>query len=179
MALLTRQQLQEAPEFDGETSLLREIPEGAAGIRVTLDEMVRLTRNYRTDPAIRQLAESILSAIPARNYWAEVQGVRDWVANNIRYTMDIDGVETIKTPLELLRARFGDCDDMSLLAGVLLQSIGHPVRYVATGPDSPDNFEHVYVETKIGPRWVSVETTEDVSLGWQPPDHLARMVRHV
>lgn len=160
-------------------SVIRSIPEGANGIRATLDVMVAWTRQYRIDPIIRHLTESIIFGIPNHGYRAEVQAVMNWVRSNIRYTMDVADVETLKTPVALLRDRFGDCDDMSLLTGTMLQSIGHPVRYVAVGPNDPHNFQHVYVETKIAQRWEPVETTEDVPLGWKPLNQVAYMRRHV
>lgn len=161
-------------------AIMRAMPDGVPGIAATLDEMARLARIYKSDLGIRHQAEAIISAVASRNFFGEVQAVRDWVFNNIRYTMDIDGVETIKTPLELLKNRFGDCDDMTTLAGALLASIGYQVRFVAVGPDSPDNFEHVLLEAKFGrDRWFPVELTENVSVGWSPPEAVARMVRRV
>jgi transglutaminase-like putative cysteine protease len=140
--------------------------------------MVSLTREYRLDTDIRALAEQIVANVPGKNWYGEAEAVQNWVRDNVRYTQDIYDVETVKTPLVLIQSRFGDCDDMALLAGTLLQTIGHPVRYVAVGEDGV-NFEHVYVETKIGTRWVGVETTEDVPLGWVPPNPQPKMIRHV
>lgn len=140
--------------------------------------MVRLTREYRTSLLLRNLAEQIVAAVPGKSYFGEAAAVQNWVRNNIRYTGDIAEVETLKTPEELFISRFGDCDDMSLFAGTLLQTLGHPVRYVAVGGD-PGIYEHVFPETKIGSRWVAVETTENVALGWVPPELIQRMVRHV
>lgn len=174
MAILENPQRENLPKRS-----IRAIPDGADGIRATVDEMVRMTREYRTDPIVRSLAESIVAGLPNHGYWAEVEAIRKWVQRNIRYTMDVFDVETLKTPLALLRERFGDCDDMTTLTGTLLQSIGHPVRYVAVGPEHPENFEHVYLRTKIGNRWIGVETTEDVPLGWEPPNQVAFMQRNV
>lgn len=157
---------------------LRYVPDGPAGIAATLDAMVEMTRHYKTDLTVRRLAEQIVSTVPDRNWYGESQAVQEWVRGNIRYTQDVYDVETLKTPLALINNPFGDCDDMALLAGTLLQSLGHPVRYVAMGTDGV-NFEHVYVETKIGTRWVGIETTEDVHVGWVPPVQSPRMVRHV
>lgn len=177
MAILYRSMIpqQEEPKPN---NTLGFIPDGPAGIAATLSKMVEWTRQYRTDLTIRTLAEQIVSAVPGKNFTGEVQAIQDWVRNNIRYTQDVADVETLKTPLYLIFNRFGDCDDMALLAGTLLSTLGHAVRYVATGA-YPNEFDHVYVETKIGPRWVGVETTENVNLGWTPEPQHARMVRHV
>lgn len=167
---------QETPQ---PTSTLQALPEGPAGVAATLAQMRRWTKEYRTDPAIRAVAESIVASLPGKSYFAEAAAVQDYVRDTIRYTRDVYDVETLKTPPELLKSRFGDCDDMALLAGTLLQSIGHPVRYVAFAFESPDVFEHVYLETKIGTRWVGVECTEPMHLGWVPESPFPPMVRHV
>jgi transglutaminase-like putative cysteine protease len=177
MALLTREMLPPA-EPEKPVTTLRFIPDGNAGIGATLDAMVNLTRQFRTELAIRRLGEQIVAAVPGKSWHGEADAVQNWVRNNIRYTMDVADVETLKTPLALLYDRFGDCDDMALLAGTLLNSIGHPVRYVATSSNGVD-YDHVYTETKIGARWVGVETTEDVALGWKPQSTMLPMMRHV
>jgi transglutaminase-like putative cysteine protease len=177
MAILTAEQVVQT-EPQSPQATLRAIPDGVGGIRATLDEMVSLTRQYRVNLMLRNLAEQIVVAVPGKSYFGEAAAIQQWVRDNIRYTGDIADVETLKTPDQLIVSRFGDCDDMSLLSGTLLQTLNHPVRYVAVGRE-PGNFEHVFPETKIGNRWVAVETTEEVPLGWVPPDMPFRMVRHV
>jgi transglutaminase-like putative cysteine protease len=178
MALLTREMLPET-QPEAPSNELFNIPDGTDGIRTTLDFMVRLTREYRTDLTIRKLAEQIVQSVPRKAYMSEAQAIQDWVRNTIRYTQDVYDVEMVKTPLATYFSHSGDCDDMSLLAGVLMNTIGHPVRYVAVGTRTPGEFEHVYPEAKIGRRWVAMETTEDVALGWEPQPQLSRMVRNV
>jgi transglutaminase-like putative cysteine protease len=165
-------------EADKPRSTLRWIPDGSDGIGATLDAMVQLTRQYRTDLAVRKMAEQIIAGVPGKSWAGEAEAVQNWIRNNIRYTMDVADVETLKTPIALLYDRFGDCDDMSLLAGTMLSSIGHPVRYIATGSDGA-NYDHVYIETKIGNKWVGVETTENVAFGWKPASTIFPMIRHV
>lgn len=142
--------------------------------------MVRLTRQYKTDLTLRQLAENIVGGIPGKDWYGEIQAVQNWVRDNIRYTKDIYDAETLKTPLLLIQSRYGDCDDMSLLVGTLLNALGHPVRYVAIGTEQPGVFEHVFPETKVNlDRWISVETTENVALGWLPQPITAYMIGRV
>jgi hypothetical protein len=40
----------------------------------------------------------------------------------------------------------------------------------------PGTFTHVYVETRIGDKWIGLETTEPVAMGWKPRGIVARMV---
>ena len=164
---------------DEPIATLRVIPDGNAGIAATLDQMVRYTRQYRTDLMMRNLAEDIVAAVPQKQWLAEVEAIQNWVRENIRYTQDISDVETLKTPIKLFYDRFGDCDDMALFTGTLLQSIGHPVRYVATSSNDQGEYDHVYLQTKVGSRWIGVETTEPVSIGWEPDSTVRPMIRNV
>lgn len=169
----TSQQAESPPDY------LIPVREGVGGIADTLATMVAWTKQFRQNLTIRNLAEQIIAAVPAKNYWSEVEAIQNWVRDNIRYTQDVYNVETMKTPLALLESRMGDCDDMATLTGSLLQSVGHPVRYVAVGQGGAEDYSHVYLETKIGARWVGVETTEPMPLGWVPEQQYPRMVRNV
>lgn len=173
MALLQLDQA--APQA---ASSLSALPEGAAGIRATLDAMIRAARDASATLEVRDLAERIIAAVPAKDYDGEIRAIQAWVKNHIRYTRDPYTVETLKLPHALLQAPQGDCDDQATLVGALALSIGFPVRFVAIGMSDPYIFEHVYAEVKLGTVWVSVETTEPVDIGWQPGNVAARMVRH-
>lgn len=161
---------------------LANIPDGPDGVRETLKVMAAIAKQYRRDPAIRLLAESIVrnAGVQERDYRGEVAALHAYVRDSIRYTLDVNDVETLKAPPVTLETGMGDCDDKSLLLATLLESMGHPARFVAVG-FAPDCFEHVLVETRIGgPRdWIALEATEAVEAGWYPDDVQARMVRHI
>lgn len=158
---------------------LHNLPDGPEGVRATLDFMVELARANRTNPVIRRMAEKIIADVPQKDYVGEAAAIQRFVRDAIRYTMDIDGVETLKDPVTTLGSGMGDCDDKALLAASLLISIGHPSRFVAIGFNGANSYEHVYVETRIGTRWVPVETTENVDLGWSPQGVTSTMIRHI
>jgi transglutaminase-like putative cysteine protease len=167
------------PRSEPQAATLGYIPEGPAGTRATLDYMVKLARVYKTNLDVRNQAEQIVAGVREKDFWGEAAAIQAWVRDNIRFTQDINGIETIKTPAELLASGQGDCDDKSLLAATLLESIGHPARFVAVGYTPDGEFEHVYAETKIGDAWIGVETTENVPLGWKPETPTSIMVRHI
>ncbi len=52
----------------------------------------------------------------------------------------------------------------------MLQSIGHPIRLVLTGPDplKPRLFSHVYVEVFCKGRWIPLDGTMPYAMGWAP-----------
>lgn len=155
------------------------IPEGAAGIAATLNHMVRLAKQFKTHPGIRATAERIVDHVPGKDSRGEVAAIQEWIKSNIRYTMDVRDVETLKTPFLTLTSYNGDCDDQSLLAATMLESIGYKTRFVAVGFDGPDSYSHVFAEVLLGTRWLPLETTEPVSLGWRPAGISVQMIRHV
>lgn len=151
------------------------IPSGKAGIVATLKIMGRLVKEGKKTLVIRQTALSLVNGQRQKDWTEEVNRVFEFVRDKIRYVRDIRGVETLQTPDKTLEFGQGDCDDKSVLLASLLESIGHPTRFVAIG-FKPGVFVHVYVETKIGTNWVSLETTEPVSMGWSPKGVVSRLV---
>ena len=128
------------------------------------------------------LAQSIVAGVPSKDYIGELVAIQTWVKNNVRYTRDPINLETLRTPQAMLEAAQGpqgDCDDQATLVAALAMAIGFPARFVAIGTMQPGAFDHVFTEVKLGTVWVSVETTEPVDIGWQPPGVQARMIRHI
>lgn len=157
------------------TAQLREISSGARGTLETLKLMRALVRAGKRNLSVRQKATLLVGDLRQKDFSGEIKRIHAFVRDKIRYVKDVRGVETLHTPEKILEFGQGDCDDKSILVASLLESVGHPTRFVAMG-FSGGNFCHVYVETKIGAKWVGVETTEPVSFGWSPPNQTSRMV---
>ncbi len=155
----------------------RNIPNGVAGTKATLNIMSGLVKTYKKSPPIRELAIRLTNNQSQKNWIGEVKAIHRFVKNQIRYVKDIRGVETLQTPVQTLRLQAGDCDDKSTLVAALLESIGHPTRFKAVG-FLPNTYNHVYPETKIGDKWVTVECTEPVRVGWQPKGIKAVLMRN-
>lgn len=160
-------------------STLAAIPSGIAGIDRTLAEMVRLTRQWRKDPGIWELSRKITVTLPSRDFRGQVERVFHWVKQNIRYVPDIRDVETLATPRATLEVMSGDCDDMSTLTAALLESIGHPTRFVALGFNN-ELPSHVLLETRLGSNWTALDpTVATAAVGWKPRDATSVLVKHV
>lgn len=153
------------------------IPAGAAGVRATLDMMRSLVREHKKNMAIRDTTAGLVQSRHQKDFAGEVKLIHAFVRDTIRYIRDVNGVEVLQSPPETLKRGYGDCDDKSTLLATMLESIGHPTRFVAVGK-SPNSFSHVYVESRIGPKWIPLETTEPVDVGWQPLNSQSRMVKH-
>lgn len=149
------------------TSTLQLIPDGVPGISATLKIMSQLVKEYKKSMAVRGLTLRLVKDCGQKDYSCEVRQVHAYVRDTIRYVNDIRDVETIQTPDKTIELGQGDCDDKSTLIAAMLESIGHPTRFVAIG-FQVGVFAHVYVETKIGAKWIPLETTEPVDVGWEP-----------
>lgn len=159
-------------------AVLGNIPGGEAGTRETLRMMRDLVHAAvrRPDQIVRRQAESLVLMLPARDWFAEIRALQEFVRDQIRYVRDPVSVERIQTPEQSLQSRQGDCDDKATLLAALLDSIGHPARFAALGFEGRGNgFSHVLVETKVKKTgidmrdWMPLETIlPDKPAGWYP-----------
>lgn len=154
------------------------VPEGEKGTRAALATMASYARQYRTDWRIRRLAMELIRYIPEKDYLAEATKLHTFVRDYIRYTRDIRDVETIATPLETLRYGQGDCDDKAVLLATLLESIGIQARYCAVGK-MPGAWSHVLTQAFVNGKWLSLETTENVSPGWHPVNYPCQLIQDI
>ena len=168
------------------SSRIANIPDGVAGVRATLELMAKLARAGKKQLPVRLAALQITQRLPQRGYSEEVAALHAFVRDRIRYVQDVRGVETLQDPVRTLQLRAGDCDDKSVLLAALLESIGHPARFVAVG-FRPGEWSHVYVETRAGLRgrrgrsiWLPLETcAPDFEPGEAPAGVRQRMVWYV
>ena len=158
------------------TATLQQIPDGALGTKATLNYMRQYVREYKKSLPVRELALSCIRDLRGHKNWVgQIKRLHSYVQKRIQYVRDVRGVETLQTPLVTMKIRQGDCDDQSVLLAALLESIGHPTRFVAIKQNFFGPFVHVYTETKIGPRWIPLETTEKMAPG-TPMVYSTRMV---
>jgi Transglutaminase-like superfamily len=153
------------------TAQLRGIPNGYAGTAQTLRIMRQFARDAIRDPSqlVRLTTLSVIEGVEPRAYGHEVRAVQRWVRDVIHYVQDPVDVELVQTCEKTLELRRGDCDDKSTLLAAMLESIGHPCKFVAVGINGGD-FSHVMVQTKVGDAWVWLETIlPGVEAGWCPP----------
>lgn len=146
---------------------LKALPDGDLGVKRTLQYMREFANEAKIMPEIMELARGIVGRVPPKDGLAEVSAIQSWVKNNIRYTFDIAGIETLQRPDVTIARGHGDCDDQAALVAALAEAVGYPARFVAIGGGK--DYEHVYTEVWLPEfGWVSVETTENVPVGWEP-----------
>lgn len=145
------------------------IPDGAPGIRATVQRMRALVREARVDPEIRRAAINLTLLLPPRDFDGEVRALFEFVRDRIRYVGDVNGIETLTAPAKTLALGAGDCDDKAVLLAALLESIGYTTAFVVTGYSTPGVYEHVYlaVMDSFG-RLIPLDPSEPQPPGWEP-----------
>lgn len=164
-----------APDFKAQLTVA---PVGYGGNLFTIAHMRRLVNAAKVDPAIITTATNIIHLVPAKDEWAEVSALFDFVLNHVRYVRDVVGIETLTDPRMTLQRLVGDCDDKSTLLGALLESVGYPVRFVMGAYNGPD-FEHVYLQVLAFGQWTSLDATEHHPMGWAPPNPVKLWIEKV
>lgn len=158
------------------------LPGGLAGTDGTVDLMRQLAMGQygSRSPNIRALAINILTqaGIAGKDYQGEMIAIHNWVRDNIRYTRDVAGQETLLPPEETaFNSKAGDCDDMSVLEAALLGSVGFDTRFKTIGV-TPDRFSHVYLEAKLNDQWVPLDPImKDKPAGWEAPANMVKLVK--
>jgi len=165
--------MNESTGMDGALKIeLQKIPSGYRGTLKTLEHIIRLIKKGAKDFHVRQTTIDILlqRGVKAKDYMGEIKALFEWVQQNVRYTKDTFRVEVLHSARRMLELRSGDCDDMSILLGAMLESIGHPVRLVLSGPDlfRQDLFTHIYLEVFYKGRWIPLDATMPHPMGWAP-----------
>jgi transglutaminase-like putative cysteine protease len=140
--------------------------------------MSRLVKDGKKKPIIRDTAAQLVNGLSSKNYAGEIAKIFTFVRDKIRYTRDINGVETLHIPEQVLEQGYGDCDDKAVLLASLLEAIGHRTRFIAVGFE-PNNYSHVLTQTVFRDgRWLSLDPTEDKPIGWFPKNVQVRMIQY-
>lgn len=156
------------------------LPGGWAGTDATVALMQQITTGKwgSRSPKIRALAINIVrtAGVPEKNYQAEMVAIHNWVRDQIRYTKDVNGQETLCYPEDTaFNTKAGDCDDKSMLEAALLGAIGITSRFVTVGL-TPFKYDHVYLQAKPKNAWISLDPImRDKPAGWEVPNRVVQV----
>lgn len=153
------------------TTSLVPLSGGRAGVVQTLTAMRGYVNKFRVNPEINAFAVRLVNQLPQKDYKGEINALFNYVKNSIRYTRDVNNVETVRDPEITLKMKAGDCDDKATLLATLLETIGFKTRFHAMGR-ATGSICHVIVEVQnpTNGLWIPLETTADVLAGWMPSD---------
>lgn len=156
---------------------LEPLAPGGAGVRRTLEVMRSLAIQGKVHPMVRSTAVAVIREAHTRpmDDLGEARALFSFVANRVRYTRDVEGVETLQAPWITLAESSGDCDDKATLLAALLKASGNRARLsfraVGTDPRNPGIFRHVYLVGNFpNAGRVPLDATREGTLaGWEVP----------
>lgn len=153
------------------------IPDGDAGVDQTVRWMKALVQGAGGVRCPDVRAAALEAARGTERGLSEIDAVFTWVKDHIEFRGEYG--ETLQEPRITLAWRAGDCDDQSILAAAMLNSLGYLTRFKTIAlKDSPDELSHVYVEVFHRPsrQWIPLDPTVARAWpGWQP-EEVARAV---
>jgi transglutaminase-like putative cysteine protease len=147
------------------------------GMDAVVQFIKKMIEVYRGSEDIRNAALEITSSISVdsrtgnpdrRNYDAIADAIYDYIKYEIDYVRDQNGIERLQTPDATLLLGTGDCDDMVILAGSMLESLGVPTRMKLLGKER--EFTHILIEYLSNGEWKSFDPTLALYPGYNIPE---------
>lgn len=120
--------------------------------QASLRLMQELMDTWSKHPFFVQLARKIVSLAGAQDFASETRAVWRWIRDHVEYRADPVGTQWIQDPFETaVTSKAGNCANMTILSGTLLQALGHPARALAVRWEGRDTFSHaVAADDRVG-----------------------------
>jgi hypothetical protein len=150
------------------------------------EQIVRMIRSLVDDAwrdsGVNEFAAGIvLSAnVPQYDALGQVRAIYEWVRQNYYFLNDPVSKQALRPVRAMLTAenKYGNCANINAtLLPALLGSIGYETRLVtvATNPNDPENFSHVYCEALVDGQWIPLDAAwPGASFGVAPPQYYRR-----
>jgi len=167
----TFEDLGDSARYD--VAIVKTIPSGVAGTRVTAEEVDRLVKKSILSPEVAELAEYIMSRFGGRPYdeLSQIRAIHRALVAGLFYIPDPRGYETLrdgrKLAAKMLRYFHGqgprplaDCDDYTIIGRGLLEFIGFLSKARVIGSKRIGVYNHIYPMARLkSGRWVGIEAT--------------------
>ncbi len=112
----------------------------------TLRLMQSLIDRWGKHPFFVQLARQIAELAKAKTPEDEAWAVWAWVRAHVAYRSDPVGTQWVQDPFETaVKSKAGNCANMAVLGGTLLQALGHPVKATAIWWTDRNDWTHAVV----------------------------------
>ncbi len=140
---------------------------GEAGIMETVELMQEIKDEYRHKPFIIELARQIIDSVKHNPRTDHAQEIYKWLDQRVGFVFDPHKMEQLQTPEVTDHLGTGDCDDYSIYAASLLESIGLPTKYRVVSYRPDGKLSHIYPIVKIEGVWYAFDVAGKQSLGWE------------
>lgn len=150
----------------------------------SLDERVAKIHEHMiastADPKVYALARAVLSrkcggtwCVPQKDSLAEVRAIFGEVRSRVRYTWDPVDYDAFQTAAKSLELGTSDCDDMCILLGAMLRSVGYKVRSRVVWTKGFSTWNHIYLLVQLPTtEWMALDATMDKPAGWEVSSEL-------
>jgi transglutaminase-like putative cysteine protease len=157
----------------------------AYSVNDSLTSRVRILRNLLwspkaglQNPSMLAIARNVTRACRGRDADCELRSIYKFVVENVRYTGDINAIDTFSAPLRTLQMGGEDCDGHAVLNAALAIANGFKAKVRITS-NRGITWDHIYCMVGMpkgrDAKWIPLDTTlarsrTDVSrYGVEPP----------
>jgi hypothetical protein len=146
---------------------------GDGGTAQTIAMLRNLVDAAWKDPFVNRTAIEIIrnAGVQPFDLWGQVRAIYNY-ARSFYFVNDPITKEAVRPTRDLLELKAGDCDDINgNVLPALLGTIGFEVRLVtvASDPNVPDVFSHVYCEAFIDGQWYPLDAARpNATIGVAP-----------
>jgi hypothetical protein len=146
---------------------------GDDGTAQTIAMLRNLVDSAWKDPFVNRTAIEIIrnAGVQPFDLWGQVRAIYNY-ARSFYFVNDPITKEAVRPTRDLLELKAGDCDDINgNVLPALLGTIGFEVRLVtvASDPNVPDVFSHVYCEVFIDGEWYPLDAARpNATIGVAP-----------
>jgi hypothetical protein len=146
---------------------------GDDGTAQTIAMLRNLVDSAWKDPFVNRTAIEIIrnAGVQPFDLWGQVRAIYNY-ARSFYFVNDPITKEAVRPTRDLLELKAGDCDDINgNVLPALLGTIGFEVRLVtvASDPNAPDVFSHVYCEAFIDGQWYPLDAARpNATIGVAP-----------
>jgi transglutaminase superfamily protein len=151
---------------------------GDDGTAQTISMLRNLVDDAWKDPYVNRTAIEIIrnAGVAPYNSWGQIRAIYDF-AHSFYFVNDPITKEALRPTRELLQLMAGDCDDINgNVLPALLGTIGFETRLVtvASDPQSPDLFSHVYCEVFLDGQWYPLDAARPGAVFGVAPTYFYR-----
>jgi len=149
-----------------------------------LDERIahlrELIEQGKRDPVVYEFARRAVNkrcgngwCVPEKDNGRELQALFKAIRNNVRYTSDIDKVDSYQKPRHTLALHSGDCDDYSTLVCAAAATLGLKCRLKVIKTQGASDWNHIYAQVGLPrarpTRWIPLDASVNMPMGWEAP----------
>ena len=127
-----------------------------------LKQLLWSTKGGLQNPTTIALARAVTRGCQGRDAICELRAIYQFVVSNVRYTGDVNAVDTFAAPLRVLQMGGGDCDEHMEVCAALAIANGFQAKARITS-NRGITWDHIYCMVGMpkgrADRWIALDST--------------------